>query len=86
YSEKIKETVENEIVEIQKLIDSFDNGRVAKEGIKTEQSQPAGITDNELKGEFISAEEVLKVDAKLSSALNSLNEAIKSIALNLKSL
>ncbi len=35
YSEKIKETVEKELEEIKKLIDSFDNGRVAKEGIKT---------------------------------------------------
>ncbi len=35
YSEKIKDTVEKELEEIKKLIDSFDNGRVAKEGIKT---------------------------------------------------
>ena len=35
YSEKIKITVENEITEIEKLIKSFDNGRVVKEGIKT---------------------------------------------------
>lgn len=35
YSEKIKEIVEKELDEIKKLIDSFDNGRVAKEGIKT---------------------------------------------------
>ena len=35
YSEKIKTTVENEITEIEKLIKSFDNGRVVKEGIKT---------------------------------------------------
>ena len=35
YSEKIKTTVENEITEIEKLINSFDNGRVAREGIKT---------------------------------------------------
>ena len=35
YSDKIKNTVENEITEIEKLINSFDNGRVAKEGIKT---------------------------------------------------
>ncbi|MBP5772640.1 MAG: tRNA uridine-5-carboxymethylaminomethyl(34) synthesis GTPase MnmE [Eubacterium sp.] len=35
YSEKIKVAVEKELEEIKKLIDSFDNGRVAKEGIKT---------------------------------------------------